>query len=108
MFSTDEHVRTDVSLSALATLKPAFKKDGIVTAGNASGLNDGAAAVLVASEDAVKKYDLKPLARIVSSGVVGVEPRIMGIGPVGATHKALKTAKMNLNQITSYRALSKY
>ena len=80
-------------------LRTVFKKDGSVTAGNASGLNDGAAAVIVASEEAVKKYDLKPLARVVSSAVVGVEPRIMGIGPVGASRKALAKAGLKLEDI---------
>ncbi len=77
----------------------AFKKDGSVTAGNSSGLNDGAAATIIASEDAVKKYNLKPLARIVSSAVVGVEPRIMGIGPVEASNKALKKAGLNMEDM---------
>jgi acetyl-CoA acyltransferase len=97
IFDTDEFIRDTTNLADLAKLKPAFKKDGgSVTAGNASGLNDGAAAVMVASEDAVKQYGLKPLARIVSSAVVGVEPRIMGIGPVDAAHKALKKAGLTL------------
>ena len=71
----------------LAKLRPAFRRDGSVTAGNSSGLNDGAAAVLVASDAGLKAHGLKPMARIVSSAVVGVEPRIMGIGPVGATQR---------------------
>ena len=97
IFDTDEFIKPKTSLEILGKLRTAFKKEGgSVTAGNASGLNDGAAAVIVASEDAVKKYDLKPLARIVSSGVVGVEPRIMGIGPVGASKKALKKAGLTL------------
>ena len=97
IFDTDEFIKPNTSLEILGKLRTAFKKEGgSVTAGNASGLNDGAAAVIVASEDAVKKYDLKPLARIVSSGVVGVEPRIMGIGPVGASKKALKKAGLTL------------
>lgn len=82
LFDKDEFVKPNSSLETLAKLRPAFKKDGTVTAGNASGLNDGAAAVFLASEEAVKKYNLKPIAKIVSSGVVGVEPKIMGIGPV--------------------------
>jgi acetyl-CoA acetyltransferase family protein len=86
-------------MEGLAKLRPAFKKEGSVTAGNASGLNDGAAATIIASEEAVKKYNLKPLARIVSSAVVGVEPRIMGIGPVEATNKALAKACLTLDQI---------
>ena len=88
-FKDDEFVKPNSSKEVLAKLRPAFKKDGSVTAGNSSGLNDGAAATIIASEDAVKKYNLKPLARIVSSAVVGVEPRIMGIGPVEASNKAL-------------------
>jgi len=81
LFSRDEFIKPNTSLEVLSNLRPAFKKEtGSVTAGNSSGLNDGAAATIIASEDAVKKYNLKPLARIVSSAVVGVEPRIMGIG----------------------------
>lgn len=99
LFDKDEFVKPNSSLETLAKLKPAFKKDGTVTAGNASGLNDGAAAVFLVSEEAVKKYNLKPIAKIVSSGVVGVEPRIMGIGPVGASHKALKRAGLELKDI---------
>lgn len=96
LFSEDEFIKGNTSLEVLAKLRTAFKKEGgTVTAGNASGLNDGAAAMMVASEDAVKQYDLKPLARIVSSGVVGVEPRIMGIGPVGASKKALAKASLD-------------
>ena len=86
-------------MEGLSKLRPAFKKDGSVTAGNASGLNDGACATIIASEEAIKKYGLKPLARIVSSSVVGVEPRIMGIGPVEATKKALEKANLTLDQI---------
>ncbi|HFA50485.1 MAG TPA: 3-oxoadipyl-CoA thiolase [Bacteroidetes bacterium] len=102
LFEKDEFVKPKTSLEVLAKLRPAFKKKengGTVTAGNASGLNDGAAAVLVASEAAIKKYDLKPLARIVTSAVVGVEPRIMGIGPVGASKKALAKAKLSLSDM---------
>lgn len=98
-FDQDEFIRHDTSLEALAKLRTVFKENGTVTAGNASGLNDGSAAVIVASEDAVKKYDLQPMARIVASAVVGVEPRIMGIGPVGASHKALKKAGLTLDDI---------
>lgn len=99
VFAKDEFIKPDTSMEGLAKLRGAFRKEGTVTAGNASGLNDGAAAVLVASEEAVKKYSLKPLARIVSSAVVGVEPRIMGIGPVEATKKALAKANLTLDQI---------
>ena len=98
-FSKDEFIKPSTSLEGLSKLRPAFKKDGSVTAGNASGLNDGAVATIIASEEAVKKYNLKPLARIVSSAVVGVEPRIMGIGPVEATRKALEKANLTLDQI---------
>lgn len=97
VFDKDEFIRQGTTVDALAKLNPAFRREGgTVTAGNASGLNDGAAATIVASEDAVKQYSLKPLARIVSSAVVGVEPRIMGIGPVGATNKALERAGLSL------------
>jgi len=96
LFSKDEFVKPNSTLEGLSKLRPAFRKEGSVTAGNASGLNDGAAATIIASEEAVKKYNLKPLARIVSSAVVGVEPRIMGIGPVEATNKALEKAGLTL------------
>lgn len=100
IFNEDEFLKPESSLEVLAKLRPAFKKEnGSVTAGNSSGLNDGAAAVLIASEDAVKKYNLKPLAKIISSAVVGVEPRIMGIGPVEATKLALKRANLTLDKI---------
>ena len=85
--ATDEHPRPDSSLDALGALKPAFKEGGTVTAGNASGINDGAAALLIASDDAVERLGLKPIARIVSSSVAGVPPRIMGIGPIPAVRK---------------------
>ena len=97
LFSKDEFIKPNTSLEVLGNLRPAFKKEtGSVTAGNSSGLNDGAAATIIASEDAVKKYNLKPLARIVSSAVVGVEPRIMGIGPVEASNKALLKAGLSI------------
>lgn len=99
VFDTDEFVKPGTTFDILSKLRPAFKTDGTVTAGNASGLNDGAAAVLVASDIAVNKHGLKPLARIVSSAVVGVEPRIMGIGPVNATKKALQKAGLTLDQM---------
>jgi 3-oxoadipyl-CoA thiolase len=95
LFDTDEHPRK-TSLDKLATLKPAFIKDGTVTAGNSSGLNDGAAAMLLASEEAVRKYNLKPLAKVVSMAVAGVDPAIMGMGPVPATQKALKRASLSI------------
>jgi len=99
VFDQDEFIKPNSSLEILGKLRAAFKKDGSVTAGNSSGLNDGAAASLIASEDALKKYDLTPKARIVSSAVVGVEPRIMGIGPVEASQKALKKAGLTLDQM---------
>jgi acetyl-CoA acetyltransferase family protein len=83
----------------LGKLRPAFRKDGSVTAGNASGLNDGAAAILMASEQGLKDQNLTPMARVVSAAVAGVEPRIMGIGPVYATQKALQRAGLTLNDI---------
>ncbi|MBR08588.1 MAG: acetyl-CoA C-acyltransferase [Rickettsiales bacterium] len=100
VFAKDEFVKPNTSLEVLAKLWPAFRKEGgSVTAGNASGLNDGAAAVLVVSGDAVKQYGLKPLAKIVSSAVVGVEPRIMGIGPVEASNQALKKAGLTMDDM---------
>ncbi|GAB3014743.1 3-oxoadipyl-CoA thiolase [Spirosoma pulveris] len=100
VFNTDEFVKPQTSLDVLAKLKPAFRKEGgTVTAGNAAGLNDGAAAMFIASNEAVKRYDLTPKARIVTSAVVGVEPRIMGIGPVPATQKALQKAGLTLADI---------
>ena len=99
-FSKDEFVKPTTSLAILGKLRPAFKNEGgSVTAGNSSGLNDGAAATIIASEEAVKKYNLKPIARIVSSAVVGVEPRIMGIGPVEASNKALKKAGLTMDDM---------
>lgn len=97
--SKDEFVRPDTTLETLAKLKPAFKANGTVTAGNASGLNDGAAATFIVSEEALERYNLKPLARIVSSAVAGVEPRIMGIGPVPATEKALQRAGLTMDDM---------
>lgn len=99
LFEHDEFIREDSSMKGLAKLRPAFKNNGTVTAGNASGLNDGAVALLIASEDAVKEMDLTPKARIISSQVVGVEPRIMGIGPVQASLKALKKAGLTMDQM---------
>jgi acetyl-CoA acetyltransferase family protein len=100
IFSEDEFIKPNSSLEVLAKLRTAFKKDGgSVTAGNASGLNDGAAAMLLASEKGVNTAGVKPLARIVSSGVAGVEPRIMGIGPVYASEKALAKAGLTLDDM---------
>lgn len=98
LFSEDEHPRK-TSLNELSKLKPAFVKDGTVTAGNSSGINDGAAALLLVSEEIVKKHHLKPLARIVSTATAGVEPAYMGIGPVPATQKALTRAGISVNDI---------
>ncbi|MBK9149340.1 MAG: 3-oxoadipyl-CoA thiolase [Flavobacteriales bacterium] len=99
LFNLDEFVKPKTTLDGLAALKPAFRRNGSVTAGNASGLNDGAAAVLVASEEGLKRHSLMPMARIVSSAVVGVEPRIMGIGPVQASQQALQRANLTLDRI---------
>jgi acetyl-CoA C-acetyltransferase len=95
LIEADEHPRK-TSLEKLASLKPAFAKGGTVTAGNSSGINDGAAAMLLASEMMVKKYNLKPLAKIISMAVAGVDPAVMGIGPVPATQKALKRASLSI------------
>lgn len=97
-FVNDEYPR-ETSMEKLAGLKPAFIKDGTVTAGNSSGINDGAAAMLLANEEAVKKYDLVPFAKIVSMAVAGVDPSIMGIGPVPATQKALERAGLKIADI---------
>lgn len=99
IFENDEFIRTNSTIEALSGLRPAFKKDGSVTAGNSSGLNDGSAALMIASEDAVKRYNLKPIARIVGGAVAGVEPRIMGIGPVFASEKILKRSGLTLDQM---------
>lgn len=99
LFSTDEFIKPATTPEGLAKLKPAFKVNGTVTAGNASGINDGAAALLVVSNNAVRHYGLKPIAKIISSAVVGVEPRIMGIGPVAASLKALEKARLELKDI---------
>jgi len=100
IFDKDEFIKSTSSLEVLGKLRAAFKKDGgSVTAGNSSGLNDGAAAMLIASEEAANRYSLKPIARIVSSAVAGVEPRIMGIGPVFASEKALKRAGLTLDDM---------
>ncbi len=99
IFDTDERPRRDTSMEKLAKLRPAFKKDGTVTAGNASGLNDGAAAVLLMSAEKADELGLKPMARILSSAAAGVEPRIMGMGPVPATRKALQRAGLTLDDI---------
>jgi acetyl-CoA acyltransferase len=99
LFSSDEFIKPNSSMDGLSKLKPAFRSDGSVTAGNASGLNDGAAALLIASENGLKDAKLVPRARIVSSAVTGTEPRIMGIGPVEASRLALKRAGLTLDQM---------
>jgi len=97
-FDKDEHPRMS-GLEKLGQLKPAFQKDGTVTAGNSSGINDGAAAMLLASEEAINKYAMKPMAKIVSMAVAGVDPSIMGIGPVPATNKALERARLKVSDL---------
>ena len=100
IFSKDEFIKNSTSLEILGKLRTAFKKEGgTVTAGNASGLNDGAAAMLLASDKSVKENNLTPIAKIISSAVVGVEPRIMGIGPVEASNKALKKAELSMEDM---------
>ncbi|MFM0232286.1 beta-ketothiolase BktB [Paraburkholderia sediminicola] len=98
-FDTDEHVKGDTTVETLAKMKPAFRKDGVVTAGNSSGVNDGASALVLASGAAVKSYGLTPLARLVSYGHAGVDPRIMGIGSVPAARQALQRAGLSTVQI---------
>ncbi|MEN6481663.1 MAG: acetyl-CoA C-acetyltransferase [Anaerolineaceae bacterium] len=97
--TTDERPRRDTSLETLARLKPAFRKDGSVTAGNSSGMNDGAAAVLIMSAERALQLGLKPLARVITSAAVGVPPRIMGMGPVGAVRKVLQRANLSLDDL---------
>lgn len=99
IFSNDEFIKPNTSIEGLSKLRASFRKDGTVTAGNASGLNDGAAALLLASEEAIKKYSLKPLAKIISMGAAGVAPRVMGIGPVEAANKALAKAGLTMNDM---------
>jgi acetyl-CoA C-acetyltransferase len=99
VFDTDEFPRAGVTVEALAKLRPAFKKDGTVTAGNASGINDGAAALVVMAADKAEELGIKPLARIVSYASAGVDPSIMGVGPIPAVKKALERAKLKLEDI---------
>jgi acetyl-CoA acyltransferase 2 len=99
LFERDDHMRPDTTLEGLAKLRPAFSKDGFVTAGNASGIVDGAAALVIAGEDYVKAKNVEPLGRIVSWAYVGVEPELMGIGPVPATRQALAKAGLKLSDI---------
>ncbi|MBK5001141.1 acetyl-CoA C-acyltransferase family protein [Pseudomonas sp. S31] len=98
-FSVDEHVRGDVTAEQLAGMKSVFKKDGSVTAGNASGINDGAAGLMLASGEAVRRLGLKPLARLVAYAHAGVEPGLMGLGPIPATRAVLKKAGLNVNDL---------
>jgi acetyl-CoA acetyltransferase family protein len=98
-FDADDHLRPETTLEGLAKLRPAFAKDGFVTAGNASGIVDGAAALVLAGEEFVKRRDLKPMGRIVSWAYAGVEPEIMGIGPVPSTRKALEKAGLSLAEV---------
>lgn len=98
-FARDEHMRPETTLEALASLRPYFRKDGLVTAGNASGIGDGAAAVVLTSAPWAKERGLRPLARLVSWGVAGVDPRIMGIGPAPASRKALESAGLTLEDM---------
>ncbi len=98
IFDSDEFVKSNTTFEILSKLKPAFKEGSSVTAGNASGLNDGACSMIITSKDACKKSNLKPRAKIVSSAVVGVEPRIMGIGPVGASQSIAVLRELGLNE----------
>ncbi|HDS1737061.1 acetyl-CoA C-acyltransferase family protein [Pseudomonas sp. BP8] len=98
-FSVDEHVRGDVTAEQLAAMKPVFKKDGSVTAGNASGINDGAAGLVLATGDAVRRLGLKPLARLVAYAHAGVEPALMGLGPIPATQKVLEKAGLSISDL---------
>ncbi len=109
LFDRDEHARADISLESLAKLRAVFKKDGSVTAGNASGINDGAAAIVMMEKNAAAKAGLKPLARLVSYGLAGVDPKIMGIGPVPACQRALAKAGLtvaDMNVIESNEAFA--
>ncbi|MGJ7550085.1 acetyl-CoA C-acyltransferase family protein [Pseudomonas alloputida] len=98
-FAVDEHVRADVTAEQLAGMKTVFKKDGTVTAGNASGINDGAAGLVLATGDAVRRLGLKPLARLVAYAHAGVEPELMGLGPIPATRKVLEKAGLNVHDL---------
>lgn len=99
IFDKDEFIRPDTTEEILSILKPAFRNDGTVTAGNSSGLNDGSCAMFIAGDQAINDFDLQPKARIVASAVVGVEPRIMGMGPVGATQKVLERTGLSLDDV---------
>jgi acetyl-CoA acetyltransferase family protein len=97
--SVDEYPRRDTTLEKLAALKPAFRKDGTVTAGNSSGINDGAAALLIMSRQAAERHGLKPRARVVATAVAGVDPAYMGVGPIPATRKALERAGLKIEDM---------
>jgi acetyl-CoA C-acetyltransferase len=97
--SQDEHIRPDTTLDGLASLRPVFKKEGTVTAGNSSGINDGSAFLVIASEGAVNRHNLKPMGRIISWAVAGVPPEIMGIGPVPSSRLALERAGLTLDDV---------
>jgi 3-oxoadipyl-CoA thiolase len=99
IFEEDEFIRPETTVEVLSTLPAVFRDNGTITPGNASGINDGSCAMLVAGDSAIKNFDLEPLTRIVASAVVGVEPRIMGMGPVGATKKVLKRTDLTLDDI---------
>ena len=99
LFERDDHLRPDTTMEGLAKLKPAFSKDGLVTAGNASGIVDGAAAIVIADDETARRLEARPLGRIVSWGVAGVPPEIMGIGPVPASQKAMAAAGLSLDDI---------
>jgi len=100
LVAVDERPRRDTSMESLARLRPAFRKNGSVTAGNSSGLNDGAAALLLMSADRAAQLGFKPMARIVSSAAAGVEPRVMGLGPIPAVRKALKRAGLRVEDLS--------
>lgn len=102
IFDTDEYPKADCTLEGLGKLRPAFNREGSVTAGNASGLNDGASAIILASESAVKRLGLTTLAEVVSYAQVGLDPKIMGLGPVGAVTKALKKAELSISDINVF------
>ena len=99
VFDTDEHVRSDISIEQLRRMRPVFRTDGTVTAGNASGVNDGAAAVVLANDEAVRVHGLKPLARLVGYAHAGVDPKLMGLGPIPATQLALKRAGLTVRDL---------
>jgi acetyl-CoA acetyltransferase family protein len=99
LFERDDHLRPDSTLEGLAKLKPAFSRDGLVTAGNASGIVDGAAALIIADADTARRMEARPIGRVVSWGIAGVPPEIMGIGPVPATRRALENAGLELSDI---------